>query len=203
MALRKTDAQLLADTAQNADAFGEFYRRHAEPVLAYLLYRTGDAHHALDLTAEVFAVALEARGRYEAGRGPARAWLLGIARNLVADSFRRREAGRRARMRLGIEPLAFEDDELARVEELIDLERTELPLTALLADLPDDELEAVRARVIDEEDYSRIAEREGVSGAVIRKRVSRGLGRLGGRLMHGDRPPTKQRTYAVFAAGER
>ena len=186
MALRKTDAQLLADTAQDAEAFGEFYRRHAEPVLAYLLYRTRDAQRALDLTAEVFAVALEARTRYEAGRAPARAWLLGIARNPVAESNRRRQAGHRARMRLGIEPLAFEDDELARVEELIDLERADLPLTALLADLPEHELEAVRARVIDEEDYSRIAEREGVTGDVIRKRVSRGLERLGSRIRRDD-----------------
>lgn len=178
----KTDSQLLKETGRDPEAFGEFYRRHAEAVLAYLLYRTRDPHRALDLTAEVFVAALESRSRYRERRGPARAWLFGIARNVVADSNRSFAAGQRARRRLGIEPLAFEDAELERVEELIDLEREELPLSALLADLPEHEHAAVKARVINEEEYSAIASREGVSDEVIRKRVSRGLSRLGGRL---------------------
>ena len=186
MTLSKTDAQLLADTAEDPEAFGEFYRRHAEPLLAYLLYRTRDAHRALDLTAEVFATALDSRTRYSEQRGPARAWLIGIARNVVADSNRSEAAGARARRRLGIEQLVFSDDELERVEELIDAERADLPLAALLADLPEHEREAVKARVVDEQDYADIARREGVSDAVIRKRVSRGLGRLGARLRRDD-----------------
>jgi DNA-directed RNA polymerase specialized sigma24 family protein len=43
------------------DAFGQFYDRHVASVLAYFRRRTGDAELAMDLTAETFARALEAR----------------------------------------------------------------------------------------------------------------------------------------------
>jgi RNA polymerase sigma factor (sigma-70 family) len=48
----------------------------------------------------------------------------------------------------------------------------------LLAELPPDEQVAVRARVIEERDYSEIASELGCSELVVRKRVSRGLSRL-------------------------
>jgi DNA-directed RNA polymerase specialized sigma24 family protein len=47
------------------DAFGQFYDRHVASVLAYFRRRTGDGELAMDLTAETFARALEARPRRE------------------------------------------------------------------------------------------------------------------------------------------
>jgi RNA polymerase sigma-70 factor, ECF subfamily len=172
---KPTDEDLLHATPGDAEAFGVFYRRHASAVLAYLLYRTRDAERALDLTAETFAAALQSCHRFRPVKGPARAWLFGIARNVLSDSERRRTGSERARRRLGIEPLVFEDPELARVERLIDLERSDLPLTTLVGDLPPTQRDAVLGRIVDERGYAELAAEHDVSEHTIRQRVSRGL----------------------------
>jgi RNA polymerase sigma factor (sigma-70 family) len=181
-----TDDELLRATPGDPEAFGTFYRRHGSAVLAYLLYRTRDAERALDLTAETSAAALQSSRRFRAGNGPARGWLFGIAKNVLADSDRRRSRAERARRRLGIEPLAFEDHELARVEQLIDLERSELPFTALVGDLPVSQRQAVLGRVVDERDYADLAAEEGVSEHTVRQRVSRGLAYVAARARRNE-----------------
>jgi RNA polymerase sigma factor (sigma-70 family) len=180
-----SDHALLAATADDPEAFGYFYRRHVSAVVALLLHRTRDAERALDLTAEVFVAALEGSHRYNPARGPARAWLFGIARNVLADSYRDRAAAERARRRLGLEPLVFEDSELERAEQLIDLDRQGAWFSVLVDDLPESERAAVTARVIQEQDYADIASQQGVSEQAVRQRVSRGLARLA-RLNRGD-----------------
>jgi DNA-directed RNA polymerase specialized sigma24 family protein len=55
-----TDAQLLASVDSDPDAFVRFYERHETLVIGYLMRRVGDPEAAADLTAEVFAAALEA-----------------------------------------------------------------------------------------------------------------------------------------------
>jgi hypothetical protein len=65
------------------------------------------------------------------------------------------------------------------IERISALDRTAL---ALVDELRGDQQEAVRARVIDERDYPDIAKDLRCSEAVVRKRVSRGLGTLRARL---------------------
>jgi hypothetical protein len=77
----RTDAELLAGSARDPEAFGIFYDRHAERLLTYFARRTWDAQEAADLTAETFAAAFAARRRYRDTGAPAFAWLLGIARH--------------------------------------------------------------------------------------------------------------------------
>ena len=48
----------------------------------------------------------------------------------------------------------------------------------LLDGLPPDQRDAVRARVLDQDDYAEIATRLECSQSVVRKRVSRGLATL-------------------------
>ena len=66
-------------------------------------------------------------------------------------------------------PLVLTDE---TVERIAALDRTAL---ALVEELPGDQQDAVRARVIDERDYADIAKDLRCSEAVVRKRVSRGL----------------------------
>jgi RNA polymerase sigma factor (sigma-70 family) len=172
------DGELLAQSGKDPRAFGIFYRRHAQAVLRYLVYRTGSSEQAADLTAEVFAAALEASARYRRNGSPARAWLFGIANHKLADSARRRGIDDRARRRLGIPRIEFEDAELARVEELADIELGARPLETLVEDLPSAEREAVLARVVRERTYVEVAEELEITEAAARKRVSRGLARL-------------------------
>jgi RNA polymerase sigma-70 factor (ECF subfamily) len=65
------------------------------------------------------------------------------------------------------------------IERIAALDRTALNL---VDELPDDQQAAVRARVIDERDYPDIAKDLRCSEAVVRKRVSRGLGTIRTRL---------------------
>jgi RNA polymerase sigma-70 factor (ECF subfamily) len=90
---------------------------------------------------------------------------LGIARNTVGASRRRGRVEARARRRLGYEPVAFEELDIDRTDEL-------------LSSLPAAERDAVRARVLEERTYASIAAQMRCSELVVRKRVSRGLMRL-------------------------
>jgi len=129
--------------------------------------------------AEVFASVFEKRHTYDADKGHARAWLFAIANNALVDEYRHRASERSARHRLGLPEFEYTDTAIAQVEERIDA--TESGYLAGLDDLPEDERHAIKARVIDDRDYTEIAAEASVSQAAIRKRVSRGLARLKGR----------------------
>ncbi|HEX5608464.1 MAG TPA: sigma-70 family RNA polymerase sigma factor [Solirubrobacterales bacterium] len=178
-----TDAGLLARTERDPLAFAAFYRRHERLVFRYLMSRCRDPELAADLAAEVFASALEAAGRFkpEPSSGSSGVpWLLTIARNTLLASVRHGVVVDYARRRLHCEPLVLDDDALTRVEDLASLD---LPIEQLLAYLPDDLRDAVVARVLEERDYEEIATQLGCSQQVVRKRVSRGLGRLRSALL--------------------
>jgi RNA polymerase sigma factor (sigma-70 family) len=146
----RSDAELLHATGLEPEAFGLFYRRHVRQLLAYTLSRTRAPEIAADLTAEVFAAALEQRQRFDPQRGPARAWLLSMASSKLIDAARRGQVEDRARRRLGMAPRELTDADLERVEELADLANGRLDALALVADLPPDQRAAVLARIVDE-----------------------------------------------------
>ncbi len=174
---RWSDRELLSAVAGiDRDAFTAFYRRHLRVVLAFLLRETRDPELSADLTAEVFATVMLAARRYEPEHETAVAWLIGIARNVLAASRRKRRVQDRARQRLRFEPLDLHDADLERVLAIADQGRGDLE--RLVHSLPADERDAVRARVVDERSYAEIATELRCSELVVRKRVSRGLGRL-------------------------
>ncbi len=173
--LRMTDDELLVATRDDPEAFGVFYSRHVDFMIAFLAQSTGDMETALDLTAEVFAAALVASRRYRPGEAPARGWLIGIARNKRADAHHRHGRERSARQRLGMPHREFSDAEIERVELSADASDG---YAASLADLPPAQREAIEARVIEERDYAEIAADAGTTQATVRQRVSRGLTRL-------------------------
>ena len=145
-------------------------------MLAELRQRGLAREEALDLTAEVFATALIASRRYRPGEAPARAWLLGIARNKLAHRHRRAATETAARRKLGMPRLTYSDEARERVDELLGAEAHRY--TNGTAALPPAEREAVVARVVEERDYEEIAAATGATPAAIRQRVSRGLAKL-------------------------
>lgn len=187
MADSRSDDELLKASLDDAEAFAVFYRRHAEAVLVYLRQRTGDVETAADLTADVFAGAFAGRRRYKPRREPARAWLFGIANNLLAMNRRKQRRALAARARLGVPRIEFQDEELERAEARISALTQGNPLNALVEDLPVEQREAVLARVVHERDYDDIAREQDVSEALVRQRVSRGLARISGGLREDDR----------------
>ena len=69
-------------------------------------------------------------------------------------------------------------------EDVSEFERlgSEVSLVELLEELPGEQRDALRARLLDERGYSEIAGAAGISEAAMRKRVSRGVAGLRGRI---------------------
>jgi RNA polymerase sigma factor (sigma-70 family) len=174
----ETDAELLADTANPAESFATFYRRHANGVLRFIASRGADAETAADVVSETFLAALRQRSRYRETHDSARLWLLGIAVRRLGDQ-RRLEQRERARVaRVGEHASVLSDMDYSSYEALA---RGTVALDAL-ADLPDDERLVILARVVEGQGYAEIAKAFGVKEPAVRKRLSRGLGRLRNRL---------------------
>jgi RNA polymerase sigma-70 factor (ECF subfamily) len=72
------------------------FDEHAEALLKFLIYRTGDRALAEDLVADTFERALRKRSLFDRARGTEKAWLYTIATNLLRDGARRREVEERA-----------------------------------------------------------------------------------------------------------
>jgi RNA polymerase sigma factor (sigma-70 family) len=176
----RTDAELLGRTAHNGRAFELLYARHAPALFRWLERASADRQVALELTAETFAIVLERPDRFtDPGDGQARAWIFGIARNLLRMFWRSARIESAARQRLGIleETTRFSFDESRELDRM-DAARQRPELHRALATLPAGQRAAIELRVVDELSYADIAARLSCSDAVARLRVSRGLARL-------------------------
>ena len=86
------DACLVAGLQQGDPlAVGQLVTQYSPLLYRYALYHLQDAPQAEDLVAEVWARVFMHVGSYVQGSTPFQAWLLRIARNLVADQYRRRK----------------------------------------------------------------------------------------------------------------
>jgi RNA polymerase sigma factor (sigma-70 family) len=167
------DEELLVLARRDPEAFAAVYRRYETAVLAFFARRVGNAELAADLAAETFAQALSSIRNYRRGRGPAAAWLFGIARHVLARSVQRLQVEDRARRRLKLPALVLTDEAVDAIEALAGGE-----VADLLAHLPADQRVAVEARIVDDRSYADIAGEMRCSESVVRKRVSRGLATL-------------------------
>jgi RNA polymerase sigma factor (sigma-70 family) len=206
MAMVPSDDAWLRATPVDPERFAAFYRAHAREVLGYFVRRTGDPEVAADLTAETFAAALEGARRFDPAHGPAVGWLFGIARHQVSRAARRGVVDDRARRRLAMRPIVLEDAALERIEAVASLDVRVEVLAEAVAGLPDEQREALAARVLDEREYDEIAASIRCSPSVVRKRVSRGLARLRASAPRRPRrpparpPPTSRRARATASA---
>src|SRR5262245_59843684 len=76
--------------------FEQVYTNCRDPVLGYVVRRTGDVHDAADVLAETFLIAWRRLDDVPAG-DRARPWLMGVARRVLANHRR----GERRRTALG------------------------------------------------------------------------------------------------------
>jgi RNA polymerase sigma-70 factor, ECF subfamily len=172
-----TDEVLLA-AADDPDAFGELYQRHAPAVLGYFYGRTGCAETAADLTAETFAAAFTSRRRFEDIGAPAFAWIVTIAKRQLSHFIRHEKVADKYRRRVGVGPLAVSAEDLDRVEALSDLGSLRSQLADALAALPSMQAQALQLRVVDQQPYAEVARGLGVTEGAARVMVSRGLTKL-------------------------
>jgi RNA polymerase sigma-70 factor, ECF subfamily len=75
---------------QGRIAFEALYRESRDDLYAYVAGLLRDRSAAEEVTSQAFERAWRKRGQLDPDRGPARAWLFGIARNAALDELRRR-----------------------------------------------------------------------------------------------------------------
>ena len=177
-----TDDELILLAGTRAEAFGAFYRRHAEALLRFFARRTFDPDAAAELTAETFASAFVGRRRFAPRGGGAEAWLYGIARHHLARFFRKGAVEARARQRLGLPEQELSDVDYDRIEELYDFDAVRRAVADAFSVLSEEQREAVTLRVVEGRSYAEVAEALVCTEQAARARVSRGLRRLSGLL---------------------
>lgn len=151
--------------------FGAAYDQQVRRVYGYLAYRVESKEAAEDLTQQTFESALAAWDRFDPARAPLGVWLLTIARNLLVDHYRSRDAGRRL-------PLdAVAEDRLGSGQEQPRL-GLEPRLAAALEELSDREREIIALRFGADMSGAEIAAATELSLANVHQILSRSLRRL-------------------------
>jgi len=168
-------------------AFEAFYREHVEAVQRFVVRRVDEPLLAADLTAEVFLAAIAAAPAYRPDRGAPGAWLLGIARNLVAAEHRRAGRERRANARVEGRRL-LEADDIARMQERIDAESRARELYAALDGLPEAERAVFELHALDGLSPSEAAAVLDIRPVTARVRLHRARTALRSRLAEPDAP---------------
>jgi RNA polymerase sigma-70 factor (ECF subfamily) len=104
------DRAVLGSSREHPEQFAEIYRRHFPGIYRYVAGRLGP-DTADDLAAETFLTAFRRRAAFDPDRGLVRAWLFGIATNLVAQHGRAETRRYRALARSAGPAAASHDDE--------------------------------------------------------------------------------------------
>jgi len=170
-------------TLHSPQAFEELYFAMADRLLLFLTRRTADPETARDLWAETWARAYESRDRFRGTvQAQREAWILGIAKNVLAGYYKRGAVERRALTRLELEPPPVSERDLDRLERAAGLGALRSGLREALADLAAEQRDALQLRIVDGLPYPEVARRMGVAEPAARARVSRGLRALGDAL---------------------
>ncbi|KQQ65384.1 hypothetical protein ASF63_15725 [Microbacterium sp. Leaf320] len=176
-----------------------FYREHIDAVEAFVARRVSDAHTVADVTADTFMRAVDTCRRYDAARGTARAWLLGIAYNVIVDSERRAARRWRAHSREGTRRL-IDADALDRVDARIDAEEPARALRAAYTSVTGIDRALLELTAIDELSVTDAATAVGVSPGAARTRLYRVKQRLREHITtHAAYPPLGARLHTLAA----
>jgi RNA polymerase sigma-70 factor (ECF subfamily) len=170
-ALGEPDESLMARTADGDRACLELLvRRHATPLLTFLVRLSGDRHRAEELFQEVFLAVWVKRKLYQHPR-PFKPWLYAIALNKHRAAFR----GRAPAAALTEEGPA--DAGGSPADALMAAETADLVGRAV-ARLPEQQRAVVTLRVWEGLSYARIAEIVACSEATVRSHMHHGLASL-------------------------
>ena len=171
------EAELLRRVARGeSDAFAPLYDLLAARAYGLALRIAGDASAAQDAVQEAFLrVWLHAR-TFDAARGSAAAWVLGIVRNAVLDQLRSGSAHERALRRAADAVLA--ERAQRRAETGIEFAESRSALRDALAQLPEPQRRMLEIAYFQDLSHAQIAKREGVPLGTVKTRIRDGLIRL-------------------------
>jgi RNA polymerase sigma factor (sigma-70 family) len=170
------DALWARAAAGETEAFGVLYERHARAIYNYLFRRCADWALAEDLTSVVFLEAYGRRKSVKMQEGKVRAWLFGVATNVLRNQRRslRRHKAALERLAAPEEPEAFTDDAVAR----LDAERRMRSTLVVLRRLPRRDLDVLALCVWSELSYKDTALALGIPVGTVRSRLSRARARV-------------------------
>ena len=167
------DGIAIARSLRNTEAFAEVFDRHFASVYRYLARRAG-RDVAEDLASQTFTLAFAYRGQYRDDLGTARPWLFGIATNLLRAEYR--VEGRR---QVAVERLCGDASSSQAAPGFpADGNPLEGHLGEALAELQDDQREALLLHVWGEMSYPEIAAALEVPVGTVRSRISRACAAL-------------------------
>jgi RNA polymerase sigma-70 factor (ECF subfamily) len=166
------DGRQIARAIDDPQAFGVLFDKYWDAIFKFCFYRTGDWHQAEDAASEIFVKALANLRNFDPDVPGTtfRAWLYGIARNVIATGYRQA-----ARASHG--PLQDQLDRIspgATVEELIVAAEQHDELRILLERLPDDQRQLLELRMAGL-NAAEIARALGRSHDAVRKAQSRAV----------------------------
>jgi len=182
-----SDEELLVAVAAGPGAFPEFYRRHVARVTGMGVRRFDNPEDVADFVATVFLEVLGSADRFDPARGPAVAWLYGVAGNVAIAMHRQRWRAMQAEQRISGRAL-LDPDDYARVEEAIDA-ATRLRQTYLaMRDLPEQDRRLLELVAVDGLSTREAAQALHLSPVAVRVRLSRARGRLRVALIQQNEP---------------
>ena len=182
------DAVLLRTSREDPAAFEAFYDRYVDEVHRFVLRRLG-RDLADDLTAETFTTAFRQGHKFDATRGTARAWLFGIAANLIGKHRRTELRGLRAVMRLRADPVA--DSWVEAADERLAASSAGPALASALAELSVADRHVLLLVAWAELNYAEVAVALDIPVGSVRSRLSRARQRIRRSLVNDPRfaPP--------------
>ncbi|HEX8066694.1 MAG TPA: RNA polymerase sigma factor [Thermoleophilaceae bacterium] len=153
------------------DRFERLYEEHAQPLLAFLVYRTGSRPLAEDVLADTFERVFRARRRFDPRKASEKTWLYSIALNCLRDNARRATAEARALERAVPVPAGDAGGPFEAVEDRDSLGRA-------MEALSDEERESIALRYGADLTVPEIAELTGEKLTTVEGRVYRALRKL-------------------------
>jgi RNA polymerase sigma-70 factor (ECF subfamily) len=172
----RADRTTVDRTTVDRGTFEQWYEQYVGDVYGYVSRRLG-REMAEDVTSETFVQAWRRRERFEASRGVPRAWLFGIATNVIRDHRRSEQRQLTAYARTGVDPLRDDEDLVAALGRA-DVDLIWPQVAAALAGLGHDERDVVWLHAVGELTYVEIAEALDIPLGTVRSRISRARARL-------------------------
>lgn len=171
-----SDEALVALVARGDDqALAELYDRYAALALGLARRVVRDAALAEDVVQETFVAVWRSAGRFSAERSSARAWVLMLAHRRAVDLVRARERRRAEQLP---EDLDRADPRARDPADLVGLGQLRERVARALAQLPDQQREALELAYFGGYTQSELADRLGEPLGTIKSRMHSGLARL-------------------------
>ncbi|GAA1550349.1 RNA polymerase sigma factor [Kribbella sancticallisti] len=169
-AAAEQDGRILEASAREPERFTLIFDRYFPQVHSYVARRLG-TDLADDLASETFLIAFRQRARFDSRSGVVRAWLYGIATNLIRRHRRDEVRAWRALARLPLPTPSAGHEE--RVAQQVTAQSASRELAAALAKVSAKDREVLMLVALGELTYDEVAAALGIAYGTVCSRLSR------------------------------